>query len=188
MSDTNITVTVEGSKVVTTTPYNPDFIAPAKGLGGRFLGKENGLGKWQFDSRDEQRVRDLLRTTYGTDGDAVETVTVRIDITKASDPEFRRFGRLIARRDERDADVRLGPGVVLVHGGFQGRGGSMKYPELGPLDGTILEVRDIPAGHPDLSDLGPRDEIVDTGIDPAGLAAERARLVARIAEIDALLS
>jgi hypothetical protein len=62
----------------------------------------------------------------------------------ASPPELYVAGRCVARRPARDAAVRLGPGVVVVRGGFCTTGGSAKRPALAPEDGTILEIRGVP--------------------------------------------
>ncbi|MFF0095300.1 hypothetical protein ACFYSF_35960 [Streptomyces canus] len=96
------------------------------------------------------------------------------------------FGRLIATRFGRDEEPRLADGVILIEGGFERSAGSHNYIQLGPpsLDGTVVEVRDVPRtvavarGLEIVSEDGPHHE---------ALRAERERLVARIAEIDAIL-
>lgn len=155
----DITITNDGTTVTARTPYHPDFPKKARAIGGKFRG-----GAWTFDARDEQRVRDLCREIYGTDGTPVDTVTVRISTSSAPDESaWWAFGRMIAERRYRDSAVRLGDGVVIVAGGFPQRGGSMKYPRLDAYEGTILEIRDVPAGHPDLTEYADEIEIVPTG-------------------------
>ena len=48
---------------------NPDVIVKARALDGR---QTRNFSKWSFDSRDEDRVKSLLREVYGTD---VEMIT-----------------------------------------------------------------------------------------------------------------
>jgi hypothetical protein len=183
----HVTVTTANGKTTVEAPYHPDWPALARKLGGQRPGRV-----WVFDSRDEERVRELAREVYGTDGtpDAGGTVTVRIGVgdvrgEKGGRPAtLYRYGRKIATRFGRDQEPRLGEGVVLISGGFAGSAGSHNYIELGPLDDTVVEVRDIP-----------RSVAVDHGlkivgegpVDHEALRAERERLTARIAEIDAIL-
>lgn len=156
---TDITITNDGTTVTARTPYHPDFPKKARAISGKFRG-----GAWTFDARDEQRVRDLCHEIYGTDGTPVDTITIRIDADNApNEPTWWAFGRMIAERKYRDSAVRLGNGVVIVDGGFPQRGGSTKRPRLDAYEGTVLEIRDVPAGHPDLTEYADEIEIVPTG-------------------------
>jgi hypothetical protein len=175
------------------TPYNPDLPRRAKAIGGRW---DAGRKAWTFDTRDEQRVRDLARAIYGTDGspaDDGDLVTVRVRLAdhevteqRRQQPVARFAGRLIAERTGRDTPVRLAPGVVLVEGTLPASGGSMRYPLIEAGDDVIVEIRDLPR-----SALAVEDEksyeIVGETIDVEALLAERARLLARVEEIDTLL-
>lgn len=155
-----MTVRIErqGNTVVLCAPYHPDLPARARQLGGKFDGYAKS---WAFDGRDEARVRALAREIYGTDGESSETVTVRVNLDQLRDVQsLWMFGREIARRPERDWAVRLGEGVVVVAGGFPDRGGSVKHPRIDAEPGTILEVRDVPAAHADLSTYAHAIEIV----------------------------
>ncbi|MFD3889963.1 hypothetical protein [Streptomyces microflavus] len=181
-----VTVTTANGKTTVESPYHPDWPSQARALGGKWSG-----GAWVFDARDDERVRELAREIYGTDGtpDVGGTVTVRIPVGNAQGEKGGRpatlyqYGRTIATRYGRDEEPRLGAGVVLISGGF-GQGGSHNYIELGPLDDTVVEVRDMPRSVAVAHGL----EIVGEGqVDHKALKAERERLTARIAEIDALL-
>lgn len=139
----SVLVTV-GQKVELVAPYHPALGPKAKRIGGRWDAFQR---VWMFDPRDEERVRDLAREVYGTDGDdAVELVTLRYSVT--SDDSRRgalwRYGRRLVERRDRDGQVDLGPGVIVVEGAFPGSGGSRQYPAVGG-PGTVLEVRDVPA-------------------------------------------
>ena len=130
------------------SPYDPGFPAGAKQLGGRWDPAEHC---WLFDPRDEQRVRDLCKRIYGTDGSAgLKTLTVRIDMDKYFGRKrygaaVYALGRQIARVFGRDSGARLGAGVVVITGALSS-GGSRKSPDVTWPDGTIIEVRDVPVG------------------------------------------
>ncbi|MER5973310.1 hypothetical protein ABT112_26890 [Streptomyces sp. NPDC002055] len=183
-----VTITTAGGKTTVRSPYDPNWPSSARALGGRWSG-----GVWVFDSRDEERVRELAREVYGTDGtpDAGGTVTVRISVEDVRGERggrpatLFRHGRQIATRFGRDEKPRLGDGVVLISGGFQSSAGSHNYLELGPLDDTVVEVRDVPrsvAVDHELQIVGEEGRP-----DHEALRAERERLAARITEIDAIL-
>ena len=185
----SVSITVDGGKLTVRSPFHPDWPPAARDLGGDWRG-----GVWVFDARDKARVRELAREVYGSDGspDPAGTVTVRIPVDDVSGERggrpatLYRLGRLIASRYGRDDKPRLGEGVVLVSGGWLGSAGSHNYIQLGPQEGTIVEVRGVPrirlSGESDV-------EIVSADQEPdeAALRAERERLVARISEIDAVL-
>lgn len=139
-----MTVAIEtvGSRIVVESPYNPEFPAKAKAIGGRWDG---GRRAWTFDARDEARVRDLCREVYGTDGSPVDLVTVRHTVTslESSKQTLFLYGREIVHKRGRDLAPSLGQGVIIIEGGFPTSSGSGKYPTIGGA-GTIVEVRDVP--------------------------------------------
>lgn len=139
-------------RVYAVTPYHPDFVKGAKQLNGRFgdltLG-EKQVKAWFFDPRDEERVRGVCVQVYGTDGTPTATTTLRVDVSACCEragvnESLIVAGRQVAFRPGRDVEVKLGAGVLLVSGGFPDSGGSAKYPELKPREGTIALVRDVP--------------------------------------------
>ncbi|MGW8558149.1 hypothetical protein [Streptomyces tubercidicus] len=185
---TSVTITTDNGKTYVDSPYHPGWPEEARNLGGRWSG-----GVWSFDARDEERVKALARRIYGTDGtpDPAGTVTVRISVHDVRGEGDGRpvtlylYGREIATRYERDGRPRLGPGVILVEGGFDSSAGSHKYIQIGPKPGTVVEVRDMPRTVAHDHGLEIVDE--DTAPDREALTEERERLVARLAEIDAIL-
>lgn len=176
-STPKVAVVASGGKVTVTGPYHPEFPSKARKLGGQWRGNK----EWVFDGRDEERVRELCRSIYGTDGSATEVVTVRVRLADHAAVAVDRFstsaaslfllGRQLARRLGRDSDVRLGDGVIVVEGGFASRGGSAKYPTLSAQEGTVLEVRDVPlalaqaekAAHPEAIEIVAGDEVAAGG-------------------------
>jgi hypothetical protein len=185
----NVQITVNGSTVAVKSPYNSEFVTTAKRYGGKWKG-----GQWVFDARDEERVRALCQKVYGTDGLSKDLCTIRAkfyisDAVCCGPIEI--SGRTIARAWGRDSGAKLGEGVVLLEGRFSS-GGSMKNWETTVGNaGAVVLVRDFPRATAEkliaegatwLS-IEPEAPVIDC----AALEAERAKLVARIAEIDALL-
>lgn len=177
------------------SPYNPEFPAAAKQLGGRWNAAEKC---WTFDSRDEQNVRDLCIEIYGTDGTESNLVTVRITANRDLESDYCNgyymFGRQIARATGRDSGAFPCDGVVVLEGRKFRSGGSRKNWKTIIRQGTIFEVRDVPQQAIDNEGTYELDngyytlEYVDSAVDHDALKAERAKLVARIAEIDELLA
>lgn len=130
-----------GSKISVKCPKHPAFIRFIKGLRGQW---DAALKAWIVDGRDLDRVRAECRRIYGTAGEDVPLVDVRCDVGYIYDNPWHDLGRLIAERYSRDSTVKLGDGVVILSGGFSDSGGSVKNPSIKPLDGTVLEIRDVP--------------------------------------------
>lgn len=174
----NVKMKSGAEKLELKAPFYPTFPKAARELGGTW--SESGQA-WYFDPRDESRVRDLCRETYGTDGlEEPDLVDVRVALDEYHD-DYRsiwRYGRLLAKRPYRDSSVRLGEGVIVVEGGFPSSGGSMKHPRLETREGTVLEVRDVPATL--VNDTMPGVEIVRREEKPAFRADEY--LAARLSE------
>lgn len=171
------------------SPYNPAFVLGARELNGKF---SSSTKAWYFDTRDDTRVRELCRRVYGTDGSATGpsvTVHLHLDGIRTDADELYAVGRRVASRLARDSTVRLGTGVVLLAGGFAASGGSVRYPEIGALPGTVLEVRDVPA------DIAQREaaenhgvKVIDANVERLALETQKATLMAQLAEIEARLS
>ncbi|WP_239404624.1 helix-turn-helix domain-containing protein [Frankia sp. Cj3] len=197
MSDIQVTTTP--IETIADTPYDTGFVARAKEIGGRWDG---GRQVWTFDPRDDRRVRDLVIGIWGTDGSEPEGDIVTVQIKAERHGSGRReavvrfAGRVVATRRGRDCAVELASGVVVISGGFTRSGGSMRYPEIGATD-AVLEIRDLPraalARAAECSyTIVSKEPAVQAAPTSASagvpeLLAERDRLLARIAEIDALL-
>lgn len=190
----SISITTSATAVRVVSPYNPDFVRGAKALGGKW-----SAPAWQFDVRDEARVRALCIEHYGTDGSpaAGPAVTLRLvfeaGYAKGQDA-IRIGGREVAKAFGRDSGAKLGDGVVLLEGKFNS-GGSMKnWTTTAGRDGATVLLRDVPKAMADRL-LADAPSGVTVTVEPeapvinrAALATERERLVARLAEIDGLLA
>lgn len=187
-----VKMTDGSEKLKLSSPYHPDLPARAKALGGKFSGEKKA---WYFDVRDEARVRQLAVEIYGTDGETSETVTLRVTFPQgwreAKDAVFV-AGRCLARAYGRDSGAKLGAGVVLLKGDIDS-GGSMRNWVTHIDPGSVFEIRDVPRqaaeGAVQISSEAMQVEIVDSRVALLeALRAERDRLMARVAEIDAMLA
>jgi len=127
-------------KLAVVSPYHPAFVEGARLLNGKW-----NAGQWEFDPRDEARVRKLMVKVYGTDGsDNPELTDVTVVLDAHTKNPFFAYGREVAVRKGRDSRVTLGYGVIVIDGKFPASCGSARYPGL-ISDGTVtLEVRDVP--------------------------------------------
>jgi hypothetical protein len=185
----DVSITVNSTTLAVKSPYNSEFVATAKRYGGKWSG-----GQWVFDARDEERVRELCKKVYGSDGLTADLCTIRAKFTanaSVGGGPIEIAGRTIARAHGRDSGARLGEGVVLLEGKF-GSGGSMKnWATFVGRNGAVVLVRDFPRAQAERLIAEGADwisiEPEAPPLDRAALEAERDRLSARIAEINALL-
>lgn len=136
------TKTAGKDRLAVKSPYYPPFTDEARKLNGKW-----NAGQWEFDPRDEQRVKAALVRSYGTDGTLVpELTTVTVEITRSTPNPYFAYGREIANRRGRDGYPRLGEGVVVIEGDFDNSAGSRANPSLvtGYSQVVRLEVRDVP--------------------------------------------
>lgn len=170
--------------------YNTEWIANARNLGGKWNGKA-----WEFALENEENVKEKLREVYGTDGETeTETVTVNVSLDHYACDRRRElvlFGRSLVYRMYRDSAPKIGMHTIVLTGGFESSGGSKNNPRIESIEGTILQVRNVPLvlAKKEKEDCPEGIEIVTEAIvDKGTLQAEKAKLLARLAEIEALLS
>jgi len=127
-------------------PFNPTVNAAIKRLGARW---DSRVKAWVFDPRVRGEVVEAVRAEFGHHGEPVPLGDAEAELLAAHGVEFGDAsvwfaGRELARRFERDSEVRTAPHVSVLKGRFADRGGSRKTPELKPTDGMVLRVRDVP--------------------------------------------
>ena len=194
-------ISIKAATIQVVTPYNRDFIRAAKA---EFRAKWDG-DCWCFDLRDELEVRALVKRFYGwTAGMPLVSVAVFIDRhLRAGFAPIMLLGRVLAQATRRDSGANLGDGV-RIRAGSADSGGSAKNWTTEIEAGTELVVHDLPLGMAqDYLDgrgtqPGVRVELI-VPVAPAApaapdmisreqLAGEKAALLARLAEIEALLT
>ena len=191
-----ISITRSGSDISVGSPFHPAFVNRAKELGGKW---DSTAKVWTFDARDEDDVRALCRAVYGTDG-SPDTKLVDLRITfksgaRAGQRAVYVCGREIARAWGRDSGAKLGEGVKLVEGRITSGGSSKNWATVVDA-GSVFIVRDVPEAKARAeAEACNTDEFsieiltsAPAAVDVSALQAEREKLVARMAEIDAILS
>lgn len=178
-----VAIEIKDDRVYLRAPYSASLPAGAKKIGGRFDGSSKS---WHFDPRDEERVRALAVRIFGTDGTASDLVTIQVRFESFA--EYKSIsiaGTAIVEKRSRDELPRVGGGAVLVSGGFSLKDrGSRAHPQIGQND-AVIELRDVPrAAVPDWEEV----TVLDERIDFDALNREKAKLVARLAEIEAMLA
>lgn len=181
--------TINGKNFISVSaPYNTIFIDEAKKLGGKWIYK-----KWEFDAREEQRVRELCMNVYGMNGIASDVCTVKISFNSsdyASAKPICIAGRPIASATGRDSGASLGDGVILLSGGFKS-GGSIKNWTTEANDNTVVLVHDFPRQKAKkLIEAGKEWISIEpeaTPIDNEALEKEKEMLLKRLEEINKLI-
>lgn len=177
---------IENGKVYVQSDYNRDYISRAKGIQGRW-----NAPYWVFPEENIDELRELLLDVYGECGDLAEeapvTVTVDLDLDKYKYGAEVTIGSFVAvKRRYRDSEVIYADNVMLVSGGFTPTGGSAKHPAVYHETGTVIRVKDIPVRlYEKIKDLD--GVTLYKTPDNSALIEERNRLLARLAELNALI-
>jgi hypothetical protein len=194
MSQKSVSVAISNGQMRVQCPFNELFIGSAH----KSTGTWDRISKcWVFDARNEVPVRKLLAKYFGTDGDSIPDV-VSLRVRYAAGEGVTRgpitlFGRIIARAEDRDGGAEVGSGVLVESGGFTSGGSRANWCTEADRQGAVVVLHDFPRKRAlQLVESDPKSyEIVkpeQPTIDVEGLTAERQRLAARIAEIDAALA
>lgn len=170
------------------TPYNNDFVKRVKLLGGRWNAPKRC---WTVDERDVQDVRNAMREVYGRD-DMPVTETVDVELTfdetvEAYHAPVTIMGRTIASAFGRDSGARIGDDVMFVSGAPESTGSAKNWYTTVPA-GCVVKLARLPKAMAESSvPDGVKVRILGADVDHAELLAEKEKLLARIAEIDAML-
>jgi len=170
------------------SPYNPEYVDKIKKMGGRW---DSAAKVWTVDPRNVEVVRQAMREVYGQDDRPADLVSVKVTML-SSKSEGRgpvvMLGRTIASAWGRDSGARIGEGVVFVEGGADS-GGSVKNWETVVTKGSVIIIHDVPRALAEANPEGLTLEILaEETPNLAALQEERERLLARVAEIDAILA
>lgn len=182
------TEVIEG-RIFITSPYNADFIAKVKNIGGRW----NAASKqWSVPEENSDLLNDLLNEIFGTAvaGSSGEKIKVRY---KASDFEPIKFtdirigNAVMVSRRLRDNPVTFNHATIVASGkGFPSSGGSNGYPKPAPFEDTILQS-ELPVEIYNALEAEDKEKltVVDSEADRTqSLENEKAKLLARLAEIE----
>lgn len=170
------------------TPYNNDFVRRVKLLGGRWNASKRC---WTIDERDVQDVRNAMREVYGRD-DMPVTETVDVELTFVETVEERCapvtiMGRTIASAFGRDSCAKIGDDVMFTAGAPESTGSAKNWYTTIPA-GCVVKLVRLPKAMAESSvPDGVKVRILGEEVNRDELLAEKEKLLARIAEIDAML-
>lgn len=127
------------------TPYNKDFIARIKFVGGSKWNRTKGC--WDVPTETLAEVRKLMFECYGeNDISATDYVTVKLTFNESMSGSYRgitMFGKTIARAYDRDTVGTIDTGVVYTKG-HPMSGGSRKRPLSWIEQGTEIVIHNVP--------------------------------------------
>lgn len=179
---------IENGLIKVQSDYNRDYISRAKAIQGRW-----NAPYWVFPEENINELRELLLDVYGECGELAEeapvTVTVDLDLDKYSYGAEVTIGSFVAvKRRYRDSEVIYADNVMLISGGFTPTGGSARHPTVYHEQGTIIRVKNIPVKlYEKIKNEAGVTLYKAPAPDKAALIKERNRLLARLAELNALI-
>lgn len=176
-------IIIENGKANIRSPYNPDFVKRVKALGGRWSAANR---TWQVREEAIEAAREPTATV---------TVVVKTTRMLVGDRKpIYLFGKLIASASGRDSGANVGDSVAFTEGRPTSGGSRANWTTIVPSESTI-EIYNVAADYAkqEIAKLDARDPYTATiktvpQIDRDAVLVERERLMARVAEIDALLS
>jgi len=180
------------------TPYNAEFVKRIKGIGGA---KWNAGDKcWTVPAEAVDAARDIMMDVYGETDIPDGSEKLKLRITALVDIEELRapvsyFGKNLASASGRDSGARVGDGVILESGTITSSGSMKNWTSMIRKEAVMI-LTDVP------ETLYQRDknattqwgdtlfsvEVLKNSVDKEKLEAEKAALLARIAEIDRILA
>lgn len=194
---TKLSIELKDGMAYLTTPYHPDFVERIKALGGRWDAESK---RWRVNQQSVEAVRAVMRAVYGEDDlktDAKVTVVATFRETQSLiRMPYMLFGKMIASAYGRDTGAKVGEEAAFIEKSPRS-GGSVKNWETVIPAGSVVEIYNVPrtlaereAARSQAEDIQIRFEIKEDSaqIDREALTAEKERLLARVAEIDALLA
>lgn len=183
-------IEVTGDSAAIVTPYNPEFVKKIKLLGGKWDGDSK---TWNVDARSIDSVRDAMQEVYGRDDNTLVSELVSVKVSVAEEMSTYHgavtlFGKTIASAWGRDSGARIGEGVAFTKGAPKSGGSVKNWHTIVPA-GCEFILHDVAKNVIREVD-GIEYEIIEAGttINREALEAEKAKLVKRLAEIEALLN
>ena len=186
-----IAVKIENGRALLKTPYNAEFVSAIKGIGGARWNA--GCRAWEIPEEALPQARDLMTRIYGESDIPSGGKRVSLKLTFMKD--FRElhgpvtlFGKTVAAAHGRDTGARVGDDVVFLEGAPTSGGSARNWETIVP-EGSVVVLHNVPESllGAELPD-GLEVEVLETTINRQALEEEKARLEARLQEINALLA
>lgn len=187
-------ITVVDTAAYIDTPYNREFVRQIKNIGGAWW--DSSRREWKIPAACVDQARDIMRRVFGECDlpDESRRVTVKLTFSESVHGDERSsisiFGKEVARAFGRDSGAVVGDDVSFIEGNPTSGGSRNNWLTCIPA-GCVAILRNVPESilHKELPD-GASYEIMPEEATPSRelLLNEKQRLLARIAEIDKLLS
>lgn len=189
--DNTLKIIRKGENVLVFTPYNEGFVAQMRNLKG-FWDYEQQC--WWLNAGKIPAIRSAMRDHFGAD-DTGDTETTTVWLTfRESKGSFRSdyclLGKVLCHATSRNGGGTPGEDVYYLSGKPESGGSIKNWSSIVPA-GSVIRLSNVPWALLDSLDLPPDIDIEYHGNDPVdkeALLEERARLTARIEEIDKLLT
>lgn len=187
---------IKDSYIYINVGYSPSFNAEIKKrCGAKWVAESK---EWKISTEYADTLDKILLNMFGFTTKPSRDVTIDFAAADFYDPKaakneaVRIEGYAFAIRRSRDSEVEMIDGTVILQGGFAPQGGSAKYPDCSPLEGTVLratikEVLLDSFSEETKSKLKIR-YVDDTDTLKAELLARKEALLAELAEIEAKLA
>lgn len=180
------------------TPYNPDFVSEIKRIGGARWNSTNKC--WTVPEAMTDAVREIIKSVYGyTDQEnAAEMVSVIVrfksDVYKTHE-SYKMFDKVLSRAWSRDSGAIAGDDVIYLEGKPKSGGSKKNWGSIVP-EGSVVKITNIPKSvyESKIQDLEKAGkyyytiELEGTKIDREALLEEKEKLLARLKEIEKILS
>lgn len=178
----NIEMKKENGIISVTSPFDRGFIGEVKTIGGKW---NAGQKTWDVPEENEEMLKELLTRCYGWADDDAEIITIEYCTDDFYDDVISIGSIKMVDRRFRDGDVSYYNDTIVLSGGFPSSGGSAKHPAAEPKDGTILRSKISRKAFDQLSEEEQKKiTIVKEASKKERLEAEKAKLIARLAEIE----
>lgn len=117
------------SNIAVKSPYDRGFIEQVKSLGGRWNSSDK---RWEVPRELEQKLKEILATTYGTPLDTAEAILkIKFDPHFfEKDDEVWVGGKRVCWRRGRDSGVSFADGSYLLEGTLPSSAGSRNNPSV----------------------------------------------------------
>lgn len=185
-------ITVTGDHAALYTPYNADFVARIKSIGGARWNPT--LGAWTIPSNMVDAARELMRCVFGVDDTTTECNPITLQVTFHDEVstiagDVTMYGRCLSHASGRDSGARCGENVAFLSGAPESGGSAKNWRSVVPA-GSVVLLKDVPEAlylsRPEISGctVTPIESPCTSRIE---LQNELDRLLVRIAEIKSQL-
>lgn len=189
--DDTLKIIRKGENILVFTPFNEGFVEKMRKLNG-FWDYEQQC--WWLNARRIPAVRSAMRDFFGTDDtNGADTTTVWLTF-RQSQGAFRSdyclLGKVLCHATSRNSGGIPGEDVYFLSGKPESGGSVKNWSSIIPA-GSVIRLSNVPWALLDSLVLPPNIDIEYYGNDPVdkdALMEERAKLAARIEEIDKLLA